>query len=430
MKKMLILMLMLISIIACTGRKIHHNKTEVVFWHAMGGPLGEALEMLVDDFNSSHQDIFIKAVSMGRYDALSQKLMASMQTGTHPDIAQVYESWTANFIEGGVLLPIDSFIDRDSTFGEDDMNDIYDVFIKSNTMKGRLYSFPFNKSVRVLYYNKDIFFQNNLDPNKPPVTWDDFRKYCRILTKDTNNDGNINQWGTTFAISAWQFENLLLQAGGEMMNEDMTTPLLNSEKGIEALNFLNDILNTDKTAYLSTGFDWQNDFLAGKVAMVEGSSVSMAYMRNTGINFPLGISAIPVYKTKRSIISGTNVAIFKSGKSEVEWAAWEFLKWFTDTEQTARWSEMTYYMPVRKSSFEHPILKKRMLSNPEIASVYEQLNFAAFEPTIPEWYFARKELEEFAIERVFRKTMSPKEALDQVNSALLKQLDNKKRGEK
>jgi multiple sugar transport system substrate-binding protein len=349
---------------------------------------------------------------MGNYTALSQKLMASIQTGNQPNVAQAYEAWIANFIDGNVIIPIEDFIAKDPNFGEDDLNDIYDVFIKSNTMNGKLVSFPFNKSVRVQYYNKDILFQNDLDPNKPPRTWDEFLHYAKLLTQDLDGDGKIDQYGTTLKISAWQFENLLLQAGGEIMDETNSKPLFNSREGVMALEYLNTLLNVNKSAYLSPGYEGQKDFTARKIAFYEDSSVSMAYMLKTGIDFNLGISAIPVNKTKRNIISGTNVVIFDSKDENVEWAAWEFVKWFTEAKQTARWSELTYYMPVRKSAFREEALKKRMESNPEIASVYEQLEYATFEPQISEWFETRKYLEEQVIEKVLRGTISPQNALN------------------
>jgi len=398
---------------ACTKTGSESSSgTEVVFWHAMGGPLGDALNTLVDQFNETHPDISIKAINMGNYTALSQKLMASIQTGNQPDVAQAFEAWTANMIDGDVLKPIGELIEADPDFGEEDLADFYPVFIKSNTIDGQLWSFPFNKSVMVMYYNKDILFQNGYNPNDPPQTWQEFRDYCRKLTQDKNNDGTIDQYGASLKISAWKFENLLLQAGGEIMSEDNKIPLFNSEEGVLALDFLTNILNVDKTGYLSPGYEGQNDFLASKVAFYEDSSVSLAYMKRTGIDFNLGVSAIPVLNTRRNIISGTNVAIFKNEEEKIEKAAWEFVKWFTDTKQTAKWSEMTYYMPVRKSAFQEEALKKRLEENPEIASVYDQLNYATYEPQISEWFETRKYLEEHVIERVVRGILEPQEALD------------------
>lgn len=424
MKKIVYLWFLVILILsACQPKTASRGDvTEVVFWHAMGGPLGDALQYLVDDYNVSQNEIHVTSINMGNYTALSQKLMASIQTGNQPDIAQSYEAWTANLIDGDVLVSISGMIADDPDFGEEDLADFYPVFLESNTINGELWSFPFNKSVMVMYYNKDMLFQNRLDPNKPPVTWDDFRNYCRILTKDFNGDGVIDQYGCTLKISAWKFENLLLQAGGEIMSEDYKTPLFNSEAGVMALDFLTAIINEDKTGYLSPGYEGQNDFLAGKVAMYEDSSVSLAYMRKTGIDFNLGVAAVPMQKTRRNIIAGTNVVIFKSGKSEVEKAAWDFVKWFTEPEQTAKWSELTFYMPVRRSAFQNEVLQERLRSNPEIASVYDQLNYASHEPQISEWFETRKYLEEHVIERVIRGVLKPRQALDNAAARISKQI--------
>ena len=414
----IIMMMAAIGIGAQPGRK-----TEVVFWHAMGGPLGDALNELVDDFNNTHPAVHIKAINMGNYSALSTKLMASIQADEQPDIAQAFESWIANFMEADKLVPMDDFIAQDAEFRAS-LDDIFPVFIKSNTFDGRLWAFPFNKSVRVMYYNRDAFFRHGLDPYSCPQTWDEFREYSRRLTVDEDNDGVPEVYGTTFPVSAWQFENLLLQAGGEVMSPDNITPLFNGEEGVEALNFLSALLNEDKSAYLSTGYEGQNDFLAGKVAMVEGSSVSMAYLQLTGINFYMGIGPIPVRETKRNIISGTNVVIFRGPDPKVEQGAWEFVKWFTDAPQTARWSEMTYYMPVRKSAFDEPGLKERLDTYPEIAAVYDQLNYSTFEPPIAEWYSARKYLEENVIEKVLRGVLSPQDALDKAADKIAQDLQS------
>ena len=289
-KVMALLIILVVVLVGCQKKqKVNSDVTEVVFWHAMGGPLGDALQQLVDEFNDTHPDIYINAINMGNYTALSQKLMASIQTGNQPNLAQAYEAWTANMIDGDVLVPISDMINEDPNFGVEDLMDFYDVFLKSNTINGKLWSFPFNKSVMVMYYNKDILFQNDINPDNPPKTWQDFRDYCKLLTQDLDGDGSIDQYGATMKISAWKFENLLLQAGGEIMSEDGKTPAFKSPEGVAALDFLTNIINVDKTGYLSPGYDVQNDFLASKFCMYEYSSVSLAYMQRTGIDFNIGV---------------------------------------------------------------------------------------------------------------------------------------------
>src|SRR5690554_3012055 len=275
---MYFVLLLTMLIYGCGQRE---RPAQLEFWHALGGPLGDALNELIAEFNQQHPDIYIHAISMGNYTALSQKLMASIQAGTQPDLAQVFESWTAGLVAGGVLVPFDDLIAQDETFGEEDFDDIYQVFIDSSIIDGQIWSFPFNKSVRILYYNKDIFFRLGLDPDSPPKTWEEFREICRLATIDMTGNNVPDQYGTTFSTSVWMFENLLLQAGGEMMNPDYSRARFNEEPGIIALEHLNTLLNVDQTAYLSAGFEWQNDLLASKVAMVEGSSVSAVYMQRS-----------------------------------------------------------------------------------------------------------------------------------------------------
>ncbi|MDP8233006.1 MAG: ABC transporter substrate-binding protein [Candidatus Zophobacter franzmannii] len=424
MKKIIYLLLIVLVLVGC-GKKTDSAKTEIIFWHAMGGPLGEALNELVLDFNMSQDKILVESISVGNYTALSQKLMASIQANKQPDIAQVFESWTANFVEGEVLVNLGDMIESDSTFTDEDMDDIYPVFIESNTLNGELWSLPFNKSVRLLYYNKDSFIRNGINPNSPPETWEQFRAYCKKLTKDLNGNGITDIYGTNMNISAWQFENLLVQAGGHIMKEDGITPAFNSPEGGEALDFICALLNEDKSVYTVSGYDGQNDFLAEKVGMYEGSSVSLAFMRKQKFLFNMGMAPIPHFRTKRNIISGTNVAIFKCKDKKREEAAWEFIKWFSDTEQTAKWSRLTNYMPIRRSSLETDTIKEMLSGNESLAQVYGQLEYAETEPQFAEWYNARKDLEEQVLERVINGLIEPAKALDEAAEKISKDLRKK-----
>ena len=67
-------------LLSCGGdRTTGDGPVEVLFWHAMGGPLGDFLEdSLIPQFNATHPDIVVLPVSMGNYGALCQKLLASV----------------------------------------------------------------------------------------------------------------------------------------------------------------------------------------------------------------------------------------------------------------------------------------------------------------------------------------------------------------
>lgn len=409
MRKILFILLIALLLLTISCKK-KGPSTSVQFWHGLGGPLGDALTEMVREYNRTHPETQVVLNQVSSYEALSQKLMASIQAGNQPDIAQVFESWTSKFIEADVIVPIEDLIKEDKKFEDKALTDFYPVFVASNTFDGKLWSFPFNKSVRMIFYNKDTFVRAGLDPNAPPTDWDAFRAYCKTFTQDLDGDKKPDKFGTNYNPNAWQFINLLYQAGGRVL-DDNGKVVINQQPGVEALTFITDLINKDKTVYLVTGYAGQNDFLAGKVAMYEGSSVSITHMKQQTINFNVGYAPLPVYRTPKSAISGSNVVVFRNADKNREKAAWDFIKWFTDTEQTAKWSALTNYMPIRKSAMGTEVMQSMLASHDQYVHVYAQLDNAITEPQIPEWFEMRPELEK-AIEIALLKRRTPQQALN------------------
>jgi multiple sugar transport system substrate-binding protein len=414
----ILLVLSLLFLSGC-GKVMKSDKVQIRFWHGLSGPLGDVLQEMVMEFNRTHPDIQVVTNPISSYTALSQKLSASLQVGKQPDLAQVFESWTAKYQEDKVLVSIDSLIANDPDFSQAELDDFYPVFMKSITYQGHKWSFPFNKSVRAYFYNKDAFYRAGLDPNHFPATWQEFRDYCKKLTVPGTKD-KPGTFGANFTVNEWQFVNLINQAGGTILDEN-DKPVLNSPAGVEALTYILDLVKKDKTAKSTKEMDGQNAFLSGTVAMFEGSSVSITYMRQQPINFNIGYAPLPTYKTDKSAISGANIVIFKSGDPKKEKAAWEFIKWFTDTEQTAKWSARTCYMPLRKSAMQTKVIQDFLKENPQFTGIYAQLNDAVFEPQNPAWFTGRDELKK-ALEKAKEGTLTPKQALDEVAKKLAEEI--------
>jgi ABC-type glycerol-3-phosphate transport system substrate-binding protein len=378
----------------------------VQFWHAMGGPLGDRLDELVAEFNETHPAIEIESVSMGRYQALSQKIMASVAAGEPPVLAQAYEAWTGELIENGSAEPLNAYIEGPDGFSSQDLGDFVPGLLENNAWNGVIYSFPFNKSVRALYWNKNLFEAEGLD--HAPRTWFEYEGFARRLTKDTDRDGEIDQWGTAGQISAWMFENLLLQNGGSILSDDGGAAAFNSPEGLEALQFMVRLLT--KWGKVTSGYEYQNDFQAGKVGMIEGSTVSLSYLEGK-YTFDLALAPLPEKKQKGCFVAGTNVVIFTEATPAEKAAAWEFIKWFTSTEITAKWAAGTGYAPVRMSAMDSETMRARFEEIEGLDAVLAQLEYASYEPKSAAWYAGRKHLEEVGVESALRERMEPREAL-------------------
>jgi len=420
--------LIVILLLAGCGRREGKGGTKVTFWHAMGGPLGKSLAGLVEKFNQTHPQIHIQSVSMGTYTALSQKIMASISAGNPPTIAQVYENWTMELIDGGALTPLQRFIEEDTTFSGEDLADFFPVFLQGNTYQDTIWTFPFNKGLPALYYNRKMFQEAGLDPNSPPRTWKEFLAYARKLTVDTNGDGTPDQWGTAFSIPTCMaiFQSKLLQDGGQILDLRQNRALFASPIGVSALQFLIDLVKRYKVAYITSGaYEHQTDFAAGRVAMIQGHIVSLTYMKPQ-LTFTPGIAPIPQGKIKAVMVTGTNIAIFKSSTPAQQKAAWKFIKWFTATQQTAQWSKETNYIPVRRSALETPALQEKFQDTPGLKETMLQIEYAVGQPKCAAWFEGRRHLEEDAIEGAMRGYVSPKEGLTKAAQRLNQELQKKK----
>jgi multiple sugar transport system substrate-binding protein len=310
--------------------------------------------------------------------------------GELPDTGGFQEAATIKWTEEGMLL------DLSSMYGEGDAKPLESL---AYTFEGNTVAYANANEILLLYYNKDMFLRYGFDPSQTPKNWSEFIEYSKVICAERDDKGNPNVYITNINSSATQLVNLILQAGGQIYDGERAR--FNEKEGIEALKYLRGLVVDSNVAYLSEGYEGQNDFLASKVAMYEGSSVSMAFMASENkLKFNVGIAPIPSFRTNKNVISGTNIAIFKSNPKKEE-AAWKFIKWLTDKEQTAQWSYDTYYMPLRMSALEVSPLKERLANDKNLYDVYDQLNFADTEPSISEWRKTRTDIEKFVLEPIY-----------------------------
>jgi len=384
------------------------EQVTVRFWHAMGGPLGDVLDGLVEEFNRAHPSWRVQAESMGSYEALKQKLLASIIARNQPDMSQAYEAWISTLLGGEALVDLEEL---DPGFKNTELKDFYPVLIDNSLYQGRLYSLPFNKSVPVIYYNRDMFRRAGLDPEKPPRTWEEFAEYSKKLTRDLDGDGRPDQWGHKFTDHATYFECLLVQNGGRILDPETGEMDFNSPAGAEALQFLVDLVHRDGAAdfYLG-GYQHQVDFAAQDTAMIVASCVSRTFMAKQ-LNFDWAMAPLLERDRPASLVYGTNIVIFSRSSPEKQKVCWEFAKWFTSPEITARWAILTNYVPVRRSALGLPLMQEAIRENPSTAVPIMALEDGFFEPRLTQWLQVRDYLDDAVKEALLQK-LTPQQALD------------------
>ncbi len=418
--KKLFVVLFVISLSGCIKKQTYN----AVFWQSMGGPLGDALNTIIDNYNKTKpEQEKITSVNLGSYSTLSQKIMGAVASNRPPTMAQVYESWVSELRDAKKIVP---FYAYKNIIGDSALNDIFKPLIVDNEWEDSLISFPFNKSVPVYYYNKDLFKKYGI--KRFPKTWEEFRNVAKKLTIDTDGDGKPDIYGTAYVIDVWMFATILYQKGGRLIQGDSAA--FNSKAGIDALQYLYDLVYKDSCAYITTGYKHQDDFASGKVAMVWGTIVSYSFMKDK-INFNLGVAPVPHDKNDSTVIvSGTNVALFKGTSEHAQKNMVAFLKYFLRPDVQAYWSVHTGYMPLTKSAFKTQEMRKFFNKVPGMEAAMKQIEYSDFEPRNPVWFTGRRYLSTEGLEYALRGVLPVDKALNRAAKLINLELKRRENGGK
>ena len=174
----------------------------------------------------------------------------------------------------GVFMPLTDCVKDAAPQTAGDVSDYYPDIISTAMQDDVLYGLPWIAQPVVVYYNKSLFDAAKLDYPKAGWTWDDFMATAKELTKDTDADGKIDQWG--FTANGWPPPQMFVwQAGGEVIGTDLTSSPIDSPEALDAWNYYlqlayNPEVSPSSDTIKEQGFDQM--FRAGKVALFMGGA--------------------------------------------------------------------------------------------------------------------------------------------------------------
>jgi sn-glycerol 3-phosphate transport system substrate-binding protein len=358
---------------------------EVTFWAALGGNNGTILEEAVKTFNASQNEVVVKYEFQGAYGDAETKFLTALAGGAVPDLVMLEISRIPGFARSGSLLALDDLAAGPNGV---DLSDFSEGLLKESRIDGMLYSLPQARSMPVFYYNKDMFKAAGLDPEKAPADWAALRDAAIKMTK---SDGSQIGFGLQIGNPWWYFQMATENYGAQVSTGegDACVPAFNDPKAVEAYQWWYDLVYKDKAARIYPGqglTTWealQADFISGKVGMM---FITTGWMGNIEKNSPfdVGVAMIPAGPSgERHIPTGGNgIVIPVASPVEKQEASWKFLKWLTDTPQTAKWSQDTGYMPLRLSAMEDPGLQKYFTERPNFKVAVSQMEYASPFPCI------------------------------------------------
>jgi sn-glycerol 3-phosphate transport system substrate-binding protein len=331
--------------------------TEIQWWHAMGGALGEKVEEIARAFNEQQDEYRVTPVYKGSYAETMTAAIAAFRAGQQPHIVQVFEVGTATMMaaEGAVYPVYQLMEDADEPFDQEAFLPAVTGYY--TTPEGRMLSLPFNSSTPVLYVNKRAFEEAGLDPESPPATWPEVAEAARRIM-----EADAAECGFTSAWPSWiQLENLLAW-------HDL--PFASQANGFAGLDAELEFNQEPAVRHIANMAEWQQDkvfdyggrentanakFTSGECAMLTESSAGYAGIRETA-GFEFGVGRLPYYEDvgaapQNTIIGGASLWVLKGHEpAEYEGVA-SFFSYLSSPEVQADWHQFTGYLPITEAAY-------------------------------------------------------------------------------
>ncbi len=331
--------------------------TEIQWWHAHGGALGERVNEIADNFNRSQSDYKVVAVFKGSYAETMTAGVAAFRAGKAPHILQVFEVGTATMIGAkGAVVPIYKLM-ADAKVSFDPEAYLPAVKGYYSTTDGKMLSMPFASSTPVLWFNKDAFKKAGLDPNAPPKTWPEVGEAAKKLVAAGYSCGFSTAWITWIHLenfSAWH-----------------NVPFGTQENGFGGFNTEYTFNGPAQVKHIQQLADWQKDkvfvyggrdnlgnakFVSGECPMYTESSAGYASFK-AGAKFEFGVSTLPYWPDvqgapQNTIIGGASLWVMNGKKPETYKGVASFFNYLSKPDVQSASHKRTGYLPITMAAFE------------------------------------------------------------------------------
>lgn len=306
-----------------------------------------------DEFAKTHPGAKVEVLSTSLRE-FEQKLVTSIPTGTGPEIFDVGPYIAIKLIDAGLLPANPADLDAYLKSGAWSQFSIDYV-----TIDGKTYGLPMmNGSRAALFYNKDMFVEAGLDPDKPPTTLTELMEMARKLTK-YDEAGNVVRSGLSLRISGGgsglteKFRFILNNAGADLIVPTANGKWkngLNNAAGEEALRFYIDALYKYKVDAPEVRHD-SDAFVTNVTAMFMRESwvIGEVIAKNPSLNY--GVAPMPAGERYETLAQPWSIYMSMDGAKSAE--VREFMKFLTSAEAAPKLIELSGWIPERDFDYAY-----------------------------------------------------------------------------
>lgn len=339
------------------------EKTKITFWYSHSGDEAAAFEQAIASYNASQDKVEVEGLSVTD----KQKIIVALSGSEAPDVIEVSNQDIINYANNGLIETLNDKADAD---GYDVAGTYSAQALTANTLNDDLYGMPLAAMIIEMFYNKDILAEIGYDA--PPTTMEELYEMA-VKATELDADGNITRLGYPLFPLASARQEGIYAFGGRWWSEDGTT-LTPDDPGILDSLHMNveyrSLYGIDKVnefvATANTNRYTENDmFFAGKqLFRFDGTWLdAMIKANNADLNY--GVALIPGTEAHpenqgSSRYETNSLAIPVTCQNED--AAWDFIKYFTNSDATKQLLISMANLPVLPTLYNDPDMLAAMPS--------------------------------------------------------------------
>jgi multiple sugar transport system substrate-binding protein len=283
----------------------------------------------VAQFERKYPSIKLKPVE---YQWTAPTFASKLAAGTLPTVFEVPFTDARTLGDNGQLADLTPYAKALPYFSKYNKA----VLAEGTDAKGRIIALPKGAYAQALHYNRKLFQQAGLDPNKPPTTWAQIAKDALQISQRTGKPGYV-EMGKNDNTAGWILTTVVYTLGGRMEKGTGKNAVatLNNPQTVTALNMLHKLHWTDNSMGSNFDYGWSDinqAFAAGNVGMyISGSDVYTNLVQASKIDPSIyGLAALPLAKNKNAGVlgGGTLVSVKPSANSAEKAAAMKWIDFF------------------------------------------------------------------------------------------------------
>lgn len=327
---------------------------EITFanWISVEEATKAAYDQLIADFEAKNPGIKVKSLGIP-FAQFKDQVLVNSAGGNPPDVSMANQNFTAAFVGAKVAAPIEALVGADLT------NDIVDGSKSGVTYDGKVMAMPWAPHPNALFWNKTLFKQAGLDPEKPPATWDEMiadAKKIAALGKDAAGNP-IYGLGESAATDSYS-GNMLLRSslvyGGQFIDASGKVVWDQGDALKNALGYMKDLIDNKVSPKGADMKTLRGMFASGSLGMlIDGDfgRTNFRQMSGKGEAFDQewGVATVPAGVTGKSETVFTEHQLIITEQSKHKEAAAKFVQYLVSKDAMLIYHKLNGVMSSLKS---------------------------------------------------------------------------------